>query len=60
MPYYISDDTELTGCPSWAVVKEDGETMGCHSNKSDAIKQMVAISLSERVGIGGNWEDRNK
>lgn len=59
MPYYISNDSEVTRCPSWGVLKEDGETMGCHSEKSDAIKQMVAISLSERVGIGGNWEDRN-
>lgn len=58
MPYYISNDPRF-GCPAWAVVKDDGETVACHSSKSDAISQMVAISLAEKVAVGGEWEKRN-
>lgn len=59
MPYYISNDTDLTGCPRWAVVKEDGETMACHRLKTDAIAQMVAVSRAENLAPGGDWENRN-
>lgn len=59
MPYYISNDSNLTGCPSWGVLKDDGETVACHSNKEDAIAQMVAISISEKIPVGGEWEKRN-
>jgi uncharacterized protein len=45
MPYYITDDAE--GCSGWATVKEDGEVMGCHDTKQDAIDQAVAIALAE-------------
>ncbi len=45
MPYYISDTAE--GCPGWATVKEDGEVMGCHTTKQDAIDQGLAIALAE-------------
>jgi hypothetical protein len=44
MPYFISDQAE--GCNGWATVKEDGEVIGCHSTKQDAIDQMVAVSLA--------------
>ena len=60
MPYYISDSTSLTGCPRWAVVKDDGETLACHRTKTDAIAQMVAVSRAEKIAPGGDWENRNK
>lgn len=59
MPYFISNDTELTGCPLWAVVKEDGETLACHRTRREAIDQMVAVSRAERIAPGGDWENRN-
>lgn len=51
MPYFISDQS--SECSGWAVVKDDGEVMGCHSSKSSAVDQMVAISLSEGIEPGG-------
>lgn len=50
MPYYISDTAD---CPSWAVIKEDGEVVACHDSKESAINQMVALSLSEDLEPGG-------
>lgn len=60
MPYYISNDEAVTGCPRWGVVKDDGETVACHGTKEDAIAQMVAISISEKIAVGGDWEKRAK
>lgn len=60
MPYYISSNTNLTGCPRWAVVKEDGETLACHRTKTDAIAQMVAVSRAEKIAPGGDWENKDK
>jgi HK97 family phage prohead protease len=51
MPYYITDKAE--SCAGWATIKEDGEVIGCHTTKQDAVDQMVAISLSEDVEVGG-------
>ena len=51
MPYFITKDSE--GCSGWAVVKDDGEALGCHKTKQDAIDQMVAASLSEGIEPGG-------
>jgi HK97 family phage prohead protease len=45
MPYYISDSAE--GCSGWATIKEDGEVMGCHATKQDAIDQALAIAQAE-------------
>jgi uncharacterized protein len=64
MPYYITDKSNE--CSAWAVIKEDGEVMGCHDTKESAIDQAVAISidentefLGERAAIGslntGDW-----
>jgi hypothetical protein len=50
MPYFISDSTD---CPSWAVVKADGEVIACHESKESAIDQMVALSLDEDIEPGG-------
>ena len=51
MPYFISDSNP--GCSGWAVEKEDGEVMGCHTSKQAAIDQMVAISIAEDMPPGG-------
>jgi HK97 family phage prohead protease len=51
VPYYITDKSE--DCPSWAVVKEDGELLACHDSKESAIDQAIAVSLSEDVEFGG-------
>jgi HK97 family phage prohead protease len=51
MPYFIEDDNP--DCSGWATVKEDGEVMGCHTSKADAIDQMVALSIAEGIEPGG-------
>ena len=51
MPYYISDQNE--SCSGWAVEKDDGEVIGCHQTKQDAIDQMVAVSIAEDMEPGG-------
>ena len=51
MPYYISDQNP--DCSGWAVEKEDGEVIGCHTTKQDAIDQMVAVSIAEEIEPGG-------
>ena len=48
MPYFI----EKTG-EGWNTVKNDGTVLGKHKNKQDAIKQMVAVSLAEKIQPGG-------
>ena len=60
MPYYISDKQD--GCSGWATIKiEDGKpvSLGCHSSKSDAIDQMVALSLAEKIEPGGEYSNRS-
>ena len=51
MPYFITNDNP--DCDGWAVEKEDGEVMGCHRTREDALDQMVAISLAEDIPVGG-------
>ena len=51
MPYFITNTNP--DCSGWAVEKEDGEVMGCHATKQDAIDQMVAISVAEDMQPGG-------
>jgi len=51
MPYFITDSSP--DCFGWATIKEDGEVIGCHANKQDAIDQMVAISIAENIEPGG-------
>jgi HK97 family phage prohead protease len=48
MPYFI--EQVPTG---WNTVKDDGEVLGEHKTKQDAIDQMVAISLAEGIAVGG-------
>lgn len=51
MPYFITDKSP--DCKGWATVKRDGTVIGCHTKKQDAVDQMVAISLSEKMEPGG-------
>ena len=51
MPYFITSSSP--DCAGWATVKADGEVMGCHTAKQDAVDQMVALSLAENVDPGG-------
>jgi HK97 family phage prohead protease len=51
MPYFITDQS--ADCPGWATIKEDGEVIGCHTTKQDAIDQMVAVSIAEGIEPGG-------
>lgn len=51
MPYYITQDA--ADCNGWAVIKDDGESIGCHSSKQDAVDQMVAVSIAEDIEPGG-------
>ena len=51
MPYFITDKAE--GCAGWATTKDDGEVIGCHTTKQDAIDQMVAVSIAEDMEPGG-------
>jgi len=53
MPYFVTD--ESPDCSGWAVVKEDGEVIGCHTSKAAAQAQMVAISLGEGIEPGGSY-----
>jgi len=51
MPYFITDSSP--DCSGWATIKEDGEVIGCHTSKQDAIDQMVAVSIAEGIPPGG-------
>jgi hypothetical protein len=51
MPYFITDKAE--SCSGWATIKDDGEVIGCHQTKADAIAQMVAVSIAEDMEPGG-------
>jgi HK97 family phage prohead protease len=51
MPYFITDQAQ--DCAGWATIKEDGEVIGCHATKQEAIDQMVAVSVAEDMEPGG-------
>lgn len=59
MPYYIEDENEQCAVGQWATVKDDGEVMGCHDTKQDAIDQGLAIALSEDSTFEGERELRD-
>ena len=56
MPYFVDDSA--AGCNGFATVKEDGEVIGCHTTKEEAIAQMVAVSLAEGLEPGGEYGER--
>ena len=51
MPYFVKK-TPL----GWDTVKDDGVVLGKHKTKQEAIDQMVAISLSEGIAVGGEYK----
>jgi len=53
-PYFISE--EHPACVGWATVKEDGELMGCHDTKQEAIDQALAIAQAEGSTFEGERE----
>lgn len=58
MPYYISNSNP--DCNGWAVEKEDGEVIGCHTSKDSAIDQMVAVSIAEGIEPAGERAQPNE
>jgi uncharacterized protein len=54
MPYYITDSHP--DCSGWGTVKDDGELMGCHDTKQDAINQALAIAQAEGSTFEGERE----
>ena len=48
MPYFV--EQVPTG---WNTIKDDGTILGKHKTKKQAIDQMVAVSLSEGIAVGG-------
>jgi HK97 family phage prohead protease len=58
MPYFISESNP--DCAGWAVEKEDGEVIGCHQTKQDAIDQMVAVSIAEEMEPGGERAEQRQ
>ncbi len=56
MPYFITAEGEVEGCAGYAVVKQDGEIIGCHTTQQAAIDQMVAISIAEDIEPGGSYQ----
>jgi hypothetical protein len=48
VPYFI--EQVPTG---WNTVKDDGAILGKHKTKAEAIAQMVAVSLTEKIAVGG-------
>ena len=48
MPYFIEQTSA-----GWNTVKDDGTVLGKHKTKKQAIDQMVAVSLAEKIPVGG-------
>lgn len=62
MPYLIEEVTETgdqCNVGQWATVKEDGEVMGCHDTKEEAISQGVAIAQAEGSEFLGERSQRD-
>lgn len=62
MPYFASNDPNVTGCPRWGVVKEDGSPVPspCYGNREDAIARAYAMNRAEGITTGSiMWESRD-
>ncbi len=57
-PYYIEENNPGCAVGEYATVKEDGEVMGCHATKDEAIDQGVAIALSEDSTFEGERSEK--
>ena len=53
MPYFIKKTDQ-----GWDTVDKAGKVLGSHVSKTDAIKQMVAVSLNEKIAPGGELKSR--
>ena len=53
MPYFIKQTDQ-----GWDTVDKAGKVLGSHVSKTEAIKQMVAISLHEKIAPGGEMKSR--
>lgn len=58
MPYYIEKNNASCNVGQWATTKEDGEVMGCHDTKQEAIDQAVAIAVAEESEFLGERSQR--
>jgi HK97 family phage prohead protease len=47
LPYLIEDNNDACAVGQWATIKDDGEVMGCHDTKQEAIDQALAIAQAE-------------
>ncbi len=59
MPYLIEEGNTECAAGQWATVKDDGEVMGCHDTKQEAIDQGVAIAVAEGSEFLGEREARD-
>jgi HK97 family phage prohead protease len=53
VPYFIEPNNPGCAVGEFATVKEDGEVMGCHATKQEAIDQGVAIASAENSTFEG-------
>ena len=60
MPYFVTKKGEMPDCSGYAVVKADGEVLGCHTTKKSAVDQMVAVSLAEGIEPGGTYTESER
>ena len=49
MPYDVKKSKECSDSKPWAVVKDDGEVMGCHASQYAARQQQTALYAAERM-----------
>lgn len=47
MPWHVGKSGECPDSKPWAVIKDDdGEVVGCHETKEDAVAQLVALKIN--------------
>jgi len=52
MPYGISKGGGTCGKTQWAVLnKQTGKSMGCHSSRKSAVKQLAALNANVKEGV---------
>lgn len=56
MPWKIKRN--YGGCKGFAVVKENGEVVGCHSSRSAAINHQQALYAAEEEQAAKLWQGR--
>lgn len=56
MPWKIKRN--YGGCKGYAVVKENGEVVGCHSSRGDAVNHQQALYASEADQAAKLWQGK--